>query len=107
MFTRYLITSITYSVFRNIYYCNNIHITENDKNNNKINRPLLVGEIIGSIGLGVISSYPFLPVFVINDIIYFERKQKNMCLNDEDHIPTSICIACSFLSTKNNKTEHN
>lgn len=100
MFNKYCITAISYSIFRNMYYCKNIHITEIRKDNTKINRPLLLGEVIASIGFGVISAVPLFPFSIINDIIYIERKQKKLCLNEDTYIPYSIYIGCTMTHEK-------
>lgn len=94
MFNKYCITAISYSIARNLYYCKNIHITETNKEIT-INRPLLVGEILASVGFGIMIALPLFPFALINDIIYIERKQKKLCLHDT--IPQSIYLGCFLI----------
>ena len=94
---RYYATCISYTVLRNIYYFNNITITEVNTNN-KTPRPLLLGEMVACIGIGIVISPFLLPFSVVNDMIYIERKQKNMYC--DDNIPESIIIASSLCNSK-------
>lgn len=96
---KYIITSISYGIVRNLYYTNNINITE--KINDNINevslpRPLLVGEKLTALCFGILTSTATTPYDILNDIVYIERKKKNILYNNNDFIPLSILFACNY-----------
>ena len=112
---KYIITSISYGIVRNLYYTKNITITEKinynitEVSNNmwdvpstdlsserKVTRPLLVGEKIKALCFGILTSTATMPYDILHDIIYIERKKKNILSNNNDFVPLSILFACNY-----------
>ncbi len=100
MFNKYLLTASIYGTIRHLYYSNNIIINEKLPDNRNITRPLLIGEHITSVMVGIPISIMYAPFIVVNDILYIERKKKNILIDSELYIPLSISVACNSYNIK-------